>query len=79
MPAAPPPTPRVGFERVAVRFAWVGSPAVEERSPETRRRLRLFSPPLAFIGGLLLLAALVAAIIIVIWALGGFGEGSEGA
>jgi hypothetical protein len=51
---------------------------VEERSPETRRRMRLFSPPLAFIGGLLLLAALVAAVIIVIWAVGGFGEGSEG-
>jgi hypothetical protein len=52
---------------------------VDEPSAETRRRVRLTSPPLAFIGGLLLLAAIVAAIIIVIWALGGFGEGSEGA
>jgi len=51
---------------------------VDERSAETRRRLRLTSPPIAFIGGLLLLAALIAAVIIVIWALGGFGEGSEG-
>jgi hypothetical protein len=52
---------------------------VDEPSAETRRRVRLTSPPLAFIGGLLMLAAIVAAIIIVIWALGGFGEGSEGA
>ena len=51
---------------------------MDERSPEARRRLRLASPPIAFIGGLLLLAALIAAIIIVIWAVGGFGEGSEG-
>jgi hypothetical protein len=41
--------------------------------------VRLSSPPIAFIGGLLLLAALIAAIIIVVWAVGGFGEGSEGA
>jgi hypothetical protein len=41
--------------------------------------MRLASPPIAFVGGLLVLAALIAAVIIVIWALGGFGEGSEGA
>ncbi len=51
---------------------------MDEPRAETRRRVRLTSPPIAFIGGLLLLAALIAAIIIVIWALGGFGEGSEG-
>ncbi|MBA2615252.1 MAG: hypothetical protein H0U90_05640 [Actinobacteria bacterium] len=51
---------------------------MEERGPETRRRMRLSSPPVAFIGGLLLLAALIAAIILVIYAIGGFGEGSEG-
>ena len=52
---------------------------VEEQSAETRRRARIASPPVAFIGGLLVLAAIIAAIIIVIWAIGGFGEGSEGA
>ena len=52
---------------------------MEERSPEARRRVRLSSPPIAFIGGILLLAAVIAAIILVIWVVGGFGEGSEGA
>ena len=51
---------------------------MDERSPETKRRMRLSSPPIAFIGGLLLLAALLAAVILVIYAVGGFGEGSEG-
>lgn len=51
---------------------------MDEPRAETRRRLRLTSPPIAFIGGLLLLAALIAAIILVVWAIGGFGEGSEG-
>ncbi len=51
---------------------------MEEQSAESKRRVRLSSPPIAFVGGLLLLAALIAAIIIVVWALGGFGEGSEG-
>jgi hypothetical protein len=49
-----------------------------EQSPETRRRLRLSSPPVAFIGGILLLAVLLTAIIVIIWAVGGFGEGAEG-
>ncbi|MBA2536951.1 MAG: hypothetical protein H0V20_05895 [Actinobacteria bacterium] len=52
---------------------------MEEQSPETRRRLRLNSPPIAFVGGILLLAVLLTAIILVIWAVGGFGgEGAEG-
>ncbi len=52
---------------------------MEERSPEARRRMRLASGPLAFVGGLLLIAALIAAIIVVVWAIGGFGtEGGEG-
>ena len=52
---------------------------VDEQSPETRRRVRLNSPPIAFVGGILLLAVLLTAIILVIWALGGFGgEGAEG-
>ncbi|MDQ4081404.1 MAG: hypothetical protein M3123_00700 [Actinomycetota bacterium] len=50
-----------------------------EPSRETRRRLRLSSPPIAFVGGILLLAVLLTAIILVVWAVGGFGEGSEGA
>jgi hypothetical protein len=45
-------------------------PGVDEPSAETRRRLRLTSPPLAFIGGLLVLAAILAAVIVVIWAVG---------
>jgi hypothetical protein len=52
---------------------------IDEQSPETRRRMRLNSPPIAFVGGILLLAVLLTAIILVIWALGGFGgEGAEG-
>jgi len=36
-------------------------------------------PAIIFIGGLLLLAAIVTAVIIVIWSAGGFGgEGTEG-
>ena len=52
---------------------------MEERSPETRRRIRLASPPVLFVGGILAIAALVTAVILVIWAVGGFGgEGPEG-
>jgi hypothetical protein len=52
---------------------------MEPRSPETRRRLRLGSPPLAFLGVILGLAVVVTAILILIYVLGGFGgEGSEG-
>jgi hypothetical protein len=52
---------------------------VDEPGPETRRRIRLNSPPIAFVGGILLLAVLLTAIILVIWAVGGFGgEGAEG-
>ena len=40
--------------------------------------MRRTGPAVAFIGGILLLAALTAAVIIVIWAFGGFGEGDEG-
>ncbi len=50
-----------------------------EPSRETRRRLRITSPPIAFVGGILLLAVLLTAIILVVWAVFGFGEGSEGA
>ena len=49
-----------------------------EQRPETRRRVRLNSPPIAFIGGILLLAVVLTAIIVIIWAVGGFGEGAEG-
>jgi hypothetical protein len=51
---------------------------MEERRPETRRRVRRWSGPVLFIGGLLVIAAVVAAIILVVWAIAGFGEGSEG-
>ncbi len=50
-----------------------------EKSPQTRRRARLLATPAAFIGTILVVAAIVAAIILVIYAVGGFGEGSEGA
>ncbi len=51
---------------------------MEERSPETRRRVRLASPPLAFVGGILALAAIIMAVLLVIWVFGGFGgEGTE--
>jgi hypothetical protein len=68
----------VAQRRAASRTAACRVPRVEEQSAESKRRMRLSSPPIAFVGGLLLLAALIAAIIIVVWALGGFGEGSEG-
>jgi len=51
---------------------------MEERSPETRRRLRTSSPGIAFVAGLVILALLVGGIIVLIYAFGGFGEGSEG-
>ena len=54
------------------------SPLVDE-NPQTRRRARLLATPASFIVSLLVVAAIVAAIIVVIYALGGFGEGSEGA
>ena len=50
-----------------------------DENPQTRRRARLLATPATFIVSLLVLAAIVAAIIVVIYALGGFGEGSEGA
>ena len=71
--------PRRPAARLAAGRVPLGSALVEERSAEERRRLRLSSPPVAFIGGLLVLAAIVAAVILVIWAVSGFGEGSEGA
>ncbi len=51
---------------------------MKQQSPETRRRIRLSSPPIAFVGGILVLAVLVTAVILVIWLVGGFGEGTEG-
>ena len=50
-----------------------------ERSPDSRRRARLFATPAAFVVWLLVVAAIVAGIILVVYAVGGFGEGSEGA
>ena len=44
-----------------------------------RRQVHQAVPMIMFIGGLLLLAAIVTAVIIVIWSAGGFGgEGTEG-
>ena len=52
---------------------------MDDRSPEVRRKTRLGGPPLAFLGGLLLVAGIVIVVVLVIWAVGGFGgEGAEG-
>ena len=52
---------------------------MEERRPETRRRARLVSPPLAFIGLILGIAAVVIAVLIVLYVVLGLGaEGAEG-
>jgi hypothetical protein len=51
----------------------------EHLSSNERRQVRQAVPSIMFIGGLLLLAAIVTAVIIVIWSAGGFGgEGTEG-
>ncbi len=51
----------------------------ERLTPDDRRKVRQAVPSMMFIGGLLILAAIVTAVIIVIWAVGGFGgEGTEG-
>jgi len=51
----------------------------EHLSPDDRRKVRQAVPSIVFIGGLLVLAAIVTAVIVVIWAAGGFGgEGTEG-
>ena len=51
----------------------------EHLSSNDRRQVRQAVPSIMFIGGLLLLAAIVTAVIIVIWSAGGFGgEGTEG-
>jgi hypothetical protein len=51
----------------------------EHLSPDDRRKVRQAVPPIMFIGGLLVLATIVTAVIIAIWATGGFGgEGTEG-
>ena len=51
----------------------------EHLSSNERRQVRQGVPAIMFIGGLLLLAAIVTAVIIVIWSAGGFGgEGTEG-
>ena len=51
----------------------------ENLSSSDRRKVRKAVPSITFIGGLLVLAAIVTAVIIVIWSAGGFGgEGTEG-
>jgi len=51
----------------------------ERLSSSDRRKVRKAVPSIAFIGGLLVLAAIVTAVTIVIWSAGGFGgEGTEG-
>jgi hypothetical protein len=51
----------------------------EHLSSNDRRKVRQAVPSIVFIGGLLVLAAIVTAVIIVIWSAGGFGgEGTEG-
>jgi hypothetical protein len=51
----------------------------ERLNSNERRQVRQVVPSIMFIGGLLLLAAIVTAVIIVIWSAGGFGgEGTEG-
>lgn len=51
----------------------------ERLSSNDRRKVRKAVPSITFIGGLLVLAAIVTAVIIVIWSAGGFGgEGTEG-
>ena len=48
-------------------------------SSNDRRQVRQAVPSVMFIGGVLVLAAIVTAVIIVIWSAGGFGgEGTEG-
>jgi len=50
----------------------------ERLSPDDRRKVRQAVPSIMFIGGLLVLASIVTAVIVVIWAAGGFGgEGTE--
>ena len=61
------------------RLAPGQSEGVDERSPETRRKLRTNLPAAAFIGTLLTILAVVAVILLVIWGVGGCGaEGGEG-
>jgi hypothetical protein len=48
-------------------------------TPETRRRGRKAAPSIGFVLGILVLAAVIGGIIVLVWALTGFGEGSEGA
>ena len=51
----------------------------ERLSTDDRRKVRQAVPSIMFVGGLLVLAAIVTAVIVVIWAAGGFGgEGTEG-
>ena len=51
---------------------------MDDRSPEVRRKTRLGGPPLAFLGGMLLVAGIVILVVLVIWAVGGFcGQGAE--
>ncbi len=52
---------------------------MEDQSTDTQRRRRFAAPGAAFILGLLLFALLVGAILVVVYWVGGFGEGSEGA
>lgn len=50
---------------------------MEDRAPETKRRARLASPPVAFIGGILAIATVVIVILLVVYF--AFGLGAEGA
>ena len=51
----------------------------EHLSSSDRRKVRQAVPSIMFIGGLLVLAAIVTAVIIVIWSAGGFGGEGTGA
>ena len=52
---------------------------MDERAPETRRRARLTTPSLAFVGAILGIAVVVIAILIVVYIVAGLGaEGAEG-
>jgi hypothetical protein len=50
-----------------------------ETTPAGRRRARKAAPSAAFVLGFLIVAAVIGGILVLVWALGGFGEGSEGA
>ncbi len=52
---------------------------MDDHAPETKRRARLGSPPVAFIGAILGLATVVTVILLVVYFVFGLGaEGAEG-